>query len=234
MPGTPGTLSVESPASAWISTTFSGPSPKRSTTSSGPILPVLHGVDHEHAGADQLHQVLVGGNDGDVAAGLDRLLRVGGDQIVGLVALLLDAGHVEGTRRVADDGELRHEVFRCGRAVGLVVGVDVVAERLAGIVEDHRQVGRLVLVARILEQLPQHLAEAVNRAGRQPVGGAREGRQRMVGAEDVARPVDKEDVVAFLHGRRATEFESGFPAFMERTIERDEEKCVRFSGRIPP
>ncbi len=37
IPGTPGTLSVESPASAWTSITLSGPTPKRSTTSSGPM-----------------------------------------------------------------------------------------------------------------------------------------------------------------------------------------------------
>ncbi len=38
MPGTPGTLSVESPASACTSTTFSGGTPKRSRTSSGPMV----------------------------------------------------------------------------------------------------------------------------------------------------------------------------------------------------
>ena len=38
MPGTPGTLSLESPASACTSTTFSGGTPKRSTTSGPPIL----------------------------------------------------------------------------------------------------------------------------------------------------------------------------------------------------
>ena len=37
IPGTPGTLSVESPISACTSITFSGPTPKRSSTSSRPI-----------------------------------------------------------------------------------------------------------------------------------------------------------------------------------------------------
>ena len=37
MPGAPGTLSVESPASAWMSTTLSAPRPKYSTTSAGPM-----------------------------------------------------------------------------------------------------------------------------------------------------------------------------------------------------
>ncbi len=37
MPGTPGTLSTLSPISACTSITFSGPTPKRSRTSSAPI-----------------------------------------------------------------------------------------------------------------------------------------------------------------------------------------------------
>ena len=36
MPGAPGTLSTELPASAWTSTTLSAPTPKYSTTSAGP------------------------------------------------------------------------------------------------------------------------------------------------------------------------------------------------------
>ena len=46
MPGTPGTLSVESPASACTSTTLSGGTPNFSRTSSGPMVLVLHGVEH--------------------------------------------------------------------------------------------------------------------------------------------------------------------------------------------
>ena len=37
MPGTPGTLSVESPASACTSTTLSGPTPNFSRTSASPM-----------------------------------------------------------------------------------------------------------------------------------------------------------------------------------------------------
>ena len=44
MPGTPGTLSVESPISAWTSMTLSGPTPNFSITSGGADPAVLHGV----------------------------------------------------------------------------------------------------------------------------------------------------------------------------------------------
>ena len=36
---------------------------------------VLHGVVHAHARADELHEVLVGGDDGHVGAGFQRLAR---------------------------------------------------------------------------------------------------------------------------------------------------------------
>ena len=42
------------------------------------------------AGLDQLHQVLVGGDDRHLGAGLDRLPRIGRDEVVGLEAVLLD------------------------------------------------------------------------------------------------------------------------------------------------
>ena len=51
MPGTPGTLSIESPASACTSMTFSGGTPKFSQTSSRPMSLVLHGVEHRRCRA---------------------------------------------------------------------------------------------------------------------------------------------------------------------------------------
>ena len=96
MPGTPGTLSVESPISACTSMTFDG---RHAEALHHLLLAdhlVLHGVVHAHAWAHELHQVLVGGDDRDVGAGLRRLARVGGDEVVGLVALLLEASDVEG------------------------------------------------------------------------------------------------------------------------------------------
>ncbi len=160
---------------------------------------VLHGVVHAHARAHELHQVLVGGDDGHVGAGFQRLARVGGDEVVGLVALLLEAGDVERSHRIADEGELRDKVLWHVRAVRLVVGIELVAERLLGKVEDHRKMGRRAELAGLAQQLPQHAAEAVHGADGKPVGGAGEGRQGVKGAEDVARAVDQIDVVALCH-----------------------------------
>ena len=96
MPGTPGTLSVESPASACTSTTRSGADAELldhlgladdalGARALG-LLVAGGGVEHHDAGPDQLHQVLVGRDDGDVGAGLAGLAAIGRDEVVGLVA----------------------------------------------------------------------------------------------------------------------------------------------------
>ena len=157
---------------------------------------VLHRVVHAHAGPDELHQILVGGNDGHLGARLGRLARIGRDQIVGLVAPLLDARDIEGMHRVADQRKLGDEIVGCLRPVRLVVGVQFVAERMLGKVENGGDMRRRVELAGLAQQLPQHAAEAVHGADGQPVRRARERRQRVIGAEDVARRVDQINVVA--------------------------------------
>ena len=61
-------------------------------------------------------------------------------------------------------------------------------------IEDDRHMGRLVLALQILHQLPQHVAEALDAADRQPVGLAMERGQGMEGAEDVTRAVDEQQM----------------------------------------
>ena len=153
---------------------------------------VLHGVEHRHPLAHQLHQVLVGGDDHRLPAQVAHLAGIGGDQVVGLVAGQLDGRHAEGPRGVAHQGELRHQVLGRRRAVGLVEVVEGVAERLLRMVEDHRQVGGRVRIAlHVAKQLPHHVAEARHRPHRQAVRLARQRRQGVVGAEDVGRAVDE-------------------------------------------
>jgi len=123
-------------------------------------------------------------------AGVARLAGVGGDQVVGLVARQLDAMDAEGRRGGAHQLELRNQVLRRRRAVGLVLVIEVVAERLLRMVEHHGQVGRRIgLGAHVDQQLPQHVAEAGDRPDGQAVALARQRRQGVIGAEDIARPV---------------------------------------------
>ena len=75
------------------------------------------------------------------APGLARQPRIGGDQIVGLIARHLDAGDAEGAGGIAHQGKLRNQVFRRRRAVGLVFLVEIVAEGFLAGIENHRQMG---------------------------------------------------------------------------------------------
>ena len=83
----------------------------------------------------------------------------------------------------------------------LVFGIHFGAEGLFGFVEHHREMRRLLLRLHVAQELPQHVAEAEHGIDLQAVGLAVERRQRVIGAEDVARSVDQEDVVAFAAAR---------------------------------
>ena len=156
----------------------------------GPDFAALHGVQHDHAVADQLHQVLVRRDDGDLGAGFLGLTGIGGDQVVGLEAVHVDAGDAEGRGRLADEGELGNQFVRRRRPVGLVFGIDVAAKGLAGAVEHHRH----VVGVGIGDKLHHHAREAEDRIDRRPVGAGHR-RQGMEGAEDETGTVDQEDVL---------------------------------------
>jgi hypothetical protein len=200
---------VESPASAWTSTTFSGGTPNFSITSAITDAAVLHGVVHRDAVGHELHQVLVGGNDGRNGAPLAGLAYIGRDQIIGLEADLLEAGQVERAHRLADQRKLRDQIVRRRRAVRLVVGIELVAESDFGFVEDDGEVGRPVVRRHIAQQLPQHIAEAKHGVDLQPIGFAVQRRQRVIGAKNIGGTVDQKDVVAFRRGFDGNGFGEG-------------------------
>ncbi len=155
-----------------------------------------------HVRRDELHQVLVGGDDGDISADGLCLAGIGGNDVVGLEAFGLDAGQVEGAGRMTDQSELRNEIFRRGRTVRLVERIDFLAECRRRIVEDHGQMGRRdpdIGVAGIAQQLPQHVAETGDRVDGQTVRLAVQGRDGVESTENETRAVDEEEMIAFFH-----------------------------------
>jgi hypothetical protein len=168
-----------------------------------PLVP-RHGIEHRDPRPDQLHQILVTGDDRGVGSRLERDARVGRDQVVGLKTFLLDRDQAEGPYRIPHQWELRNELVRRVGPMALVVGIDLVAEALGGVVEDHRHVGGLHAVEPLAQQLPEHVGEGQHAADRLAVGAGKAAAARLrglehgeIGAEHVRRPVDQEDVVAF-------------------------------------
>ena len=76
----------------------------------------------------------------------------------------------------------------------LVFGIKLGAVALAGIVEDHRHVGRGVVALQIFGELEDHVAEAGHTADRQTVRLARQLRQGMKSAENEGRAVDEQQM----------------------------------------
>ena len=140
---------------------------------------LLDRVLHRHPIVDELHQVLVGGDDGGSPARGGRGAGVAGDEVVGLPGGELDGGHAECGGRIADEGELRDQLVGRVWAVRLVLAVQVVAERRAPGVEDDGDVRAFM----VLQQTRQHVGEAEHGIDRRPVGATHR-RQRVEGAED--------------------------------------------------
>ena len=163
---------------------------------------VLHRIQHFHAVADELHQILVGANDRAAPPGGTGLHSQRGDDVIGLIALKLFAGDVERLGRGAGQRDLRAQIFGHGIAVGLVLVVHVVAEGMAALVEDHSYMRRRVGAGVAFDIAVQHVAEPGDRADRQAVGFARQRRQGVISAKDEGRAVDQMQVVAFAECHR--------------------------------
>ena len=158
------------------------------------------GVVHGDAVAHELHQVLVGRDDQHVGAGSPRLARIGGDEVVGLVSVLLDRHGAEGTHGLAHQRKLRDQVLGGLVPVRLVGRVELLPERLLALVEDDRDMGRHRPHGAVAHELKHLRREQAHRAGRQFVGAVIVflvlADRLEIGAKDEVRRVDEEDVVA--------------------------------------
>jgi hypothetical protein len=120
-----------------------------------------HGVDDGGVGVDELEGVAVARADQDLEPGSLCLGREGADDVVGLVALLLEEGDPHGIQHLLDQRELAGELAGRLAAAGLVFGVLLQPEGLARDVERHGDV-RGPLVA---EHVDQHRGEPEDRVG---------------------------------------------------------------------
>ena len=112
-----------------------------------------HGVHQGHVLADKLRHVLVAGGDEHRAARVGGLARQRADDIVGLHALDHHARQTEQVDQFVNRADLFAQFRRHRRPIGFVLGVLLVAKRLARRVKHHRHVRR----CGVGEQLVEHV-----------------------------------------------------------------------------
>ncbi len=156
---------------------------------------VAPGVVERDPGLDELHQVLVGGDQHHLVAGLGRAAGEGAQHVVRLVAGELQDGDAVGLQHPADQRDLALQVLRHRAAVRLVV-LELVAAEGPPPLERHPDQLRVLLAQELLE----HGHEAVDGVGGL-AAGVREVADRVEGAEDVRVPVDQEQTGTGVAGR---------------------------------
>jgi hypothetical protein len=123
---------------------------------------VAHRVDERDVLVDELREVLVAGRHDGLHSVRRRPPGERRDHVVRLDALDLDHRPAERPRGLVDRLDLQGEVVGHRLAVGLVLGVHVVAEGLSLGVEHAREIVRMDLLA----QRAQHADESADRPGR--------------------------------------------------------------------
>ena len=190
---------------------------------------VLRRIEYADVLVDQLHHVLVAGDDKHRIAGVDRFAGECADDVIGFEAGQLEDGNAIGVEGAPDVGNLLREIFRHRFAISLVALVGHVHVRLrfavelasAGDclslliakggradVEDRSEILRREVGA----QLAQHVDEDIGRAGGDAgLGGhgSPHPLHRMVRTEDEAHCVDQKDA-PFGAGRFGGHGDDGF------------------------
>ncbi len=126
-----------------------------------------HRVEHGAGVGDELEGIPIARADQRLDAGVAGLGGEGGDDVVGLEPLHLDVPDPQRGQHLLDQADLALEVGRRLGPTRLVLGVGLGAERPAGHVERHTQVGGLL----VPQHVDQHRGEAVDGVRRLPGRG---------------------------------------------------------------
>ncbi len=161
------------------------------------------GVVEQDSVADELEEVLVRGGEHDVVAAVAGHAGQRAEKVVGLPVFDADHGDAEALQDLVHVRKLHGEVVRHRLAVFLVVDEGLVTALGRSDVEGHGDGIGIV----VLQHLPQHLREAVDRVGGQ-ASGVGEAADRVVGAIDVVRAVDKKEGGTLL-GHERRDYRSG-------------------------
>jgi hypothetical protein len=169
-------------------------------------------VQNDDLIVDQLHHVLVRGDNEHLVPGLCELAGEGADDVVGLEALVGEDGDAEGLERAADVGQLLGKVGGHLGAIGLIAEVvdlfellrlevelldrlhllgALVAEDGAGEVVDGGEVVRLEVLAQLVDHVHEDIGRRRRDAGARGHGAL--ALHGMVGTEDEGHAVEQVD-----------------------------------------
>ena len=157
------------------------------------------GGHHSHARLDQLEEVAVAGHDHHVEALVARAAGDGGDHVVGLEALHAHVLVAEAVHERLHVRPLLREQVGLRVALALVLLVDLLAARHAG-VPDHQRGLHAVLG----DDLHEHRGEAEDGIRGLPLRGSDRLGQRKKRAINEAVPVDQEQFLGRLRRHRST------------------------------
>ncbi len=149
---------------------------------------IIHGVDQADVGIDQLRHVLVSGGNQHLIALFDGFPAHGADNVVRLHSFNADQRQAARPDNRVQWFDLLAQVVRHGRAICLVLRVDVVAEGLALGIEDHANLVGLL----ILDQLAQHVEYEINDLGRFLIGAPQIRTGHVVGTKQVRAAVNQQ------------------------------------------
>jgi len=152
----------------------------------GVIALAPHGLEHRQVVIDELHEVLVATDQNDLEALPFAAPRQRRDDVIGLDSRDDEPTDPKSVDHLVNGLNLLDEVFGRRGPVRLVVGMNLVSKRRPVGVEDDPEVLRLLLAEHLLE----HLRNPVDGI-RRLTGRVRQGADRPVRSEDVARTVDE-------------------------------------------
>ena len=143
-----------------------------------------HGVDQGHQRANQLGHVLVAGGNHHRPPFARTLPGQGADHVIGLHALNAQQRVAEGTHAGVQRLDLHAQFIRHRRAMGFVLGKQLIAKGRPLGIENHRERAVRVLLAQALK----HVQHALHRPGGQALGRGQR-RHGVKGAVQVRRTV---------------------------------------------
>jgi len=139
-----------------------------------------HGVNQRDVAINQLGHVLVTGGDDHWSVCRGAAAGQRADDIIGLHAFNAQQGETQRNHTGVQWLDLHPHVIGHARAVGLVLGVHVIAKCPALGIENHRERAVRILLAQAFE----HVQYALHGACRQPFGRSQR-RQRVEGAVQI-------------------------------------------------